>query len=267
MTTVGLSLFGPAYGQPHPHHVNLPKPSSSGDKTLFLPEHSATAPDAPTLGVIGGSVARDYAYYLARELGPAGVRVVDAATIGCPASTVQVLLPHRGRLSLTPCPKIVLRKETAMVAEFRPRVVLWHSIQERFGVVVGTVRRKGGSPEWERAVMAGWDDTLARVTSRGAKVVLVLPLWLEGRPAVPLTVRAGSIDRLRDMYRRWAGRHRDKVTLVDVAPFVCPSGPPCGPVNGIDFRPDQLHFDDPGGERLAAYLRAHVPDLAHLVPR
>ncbi len=35
-------------------------------------------------------------------------------------------------------------------------------------------------------------------------------------------------------------------------------------MNGVDFRPDTVHFDDPGGIQVARYLRAHVPALARL---
>jgi hypothetical protein len=57
------------------------------------------------------------------------------------------------------------------------------------------------------------------------------------------------------------------VTLVDMAPLVCPAGPPCGAVNGVDFRPDTTHFDDAGGMRAATYLTARVPALLRLIGR
>lgn len=55
------------------------------------------------------------------------------------------------------------------------------------------------------------------------------------------------------------------MTLVDVAPVVCPTGPPCEPVNGIDFRPDTTHFDDAGGMQTATYLAARFPTLLRLI--
>jgi hypothetical protein len=89
------------------------------------------------------------------------------------------------------------------------------------------------------------------------------PLWFEhntpARPGEP------DVGRLRALYTEWAGRHRDQVTLVDVAPVVCPAGPPCRPVNGVDFRPDTTHFDDAGGMQVATYLAASVPALLRLI--
>jgi hypothetical protein len=121
-----------------------------------------------------------------------------------------------------------------------------------------------GSSEWQRRVLAEWDDTLARLTRLGAKVVVVMPLWYEQLEHVPADAPKPNIERLRALYTQWAARHRNQVRIADVAPLACPAGPPCGPVNGIDFRPDHVHFDDPGGTRVAAYLRSHVPSLARL---
>src|SRR5689334_19348264 len=93
LLTVG-SPAGQAYARPAepppPHrHMNLPKPTPPGGDALpFVVTGSATAPTAPTVAVIGDSVARDYAYYLGRELGPHGVRVVDGALSGCPVGTL-----------------------------------------------------------------------------------------------------------------------------------------------------------------------------------
>ncbi|GAA0315702.1 hypothetical protein GCM10010151_02170 [Actinoallomurus spadix] len=259
----GTGLIPAANAEIRAMSANSPKPEPRGEKP-FLPPGSATSPAAPTLGVIGDSVARGYAYYLARELGPRGVRVVDAAIYGCPATAVPFIVPVRGREEVSRCPDAERARQTALVRDFHPRVVLWHSILERFDLIRGNVRTTAGTPDWERQIMAGWDDILTRVTREGARVLLVLPLWYEHQPPEP-PARGAGVERLRNMYQRWAAGHRDQVTVVDVAPLVCPSGPPCGLVGGIDFRPDQVHFDDPGGTRVAAYLRTHVPALAALV--
>ncbi|GAA0315670.1 hypothetical protein GCM10010151_02130 [Actinoallomurus spadix] len=272
LMTVGLAGSGMTYGgrtdPTPPHRVHHPKPASNRDSVPFLPQGSATSPTAPTLGVIGDSVARDYAYYLARELGPAGVRVVDAATSGCAAGAVLGVMTSRGgEVRLTWCPDLTRRKQATMVNDFHPRIVVWHSIQDRFDIVQGERRFRAGTAGWERQIMAAWDETLARVTSGGAQVLLLLPLWWQDLPAGPQSKTDLPLGPLRDLYRRWAAGHPGRVTVVDIAPLVCPSGPPCRTAGGFDFRPDGAHYEDPGGTRVAAYLRAHVPALTHLVPR
>jgi hypothetical protein len=272
LVAAGLCMVGPctvAKADPQPQHqMNLPKPSPpNGEMVPFLPGGSSTAGSAPTLGVIGDSIARDYAYYLARELGPHGVRVVDGAVSGCPAGTLSLIqqvrgvdvVAHKGE-----CPDLVSTKQKALVTEFHPKVVLWHSVMELRDVENGKAKIASGSKDWEGRLWAEWEDTLSRLTSNGAQVIVILPLWYEHVPPASLATPGPSVEKLRDLYTRWVSYHRDRVGLVDVAPVACPTGPPCGPVNGIDFRPDAVHFDDPGGARVAAYLKSRVSALTRL---
>jgi hypothetical protein len=259
----------PAWADPPPpHHMNLPKPTpAGGDDHPFVVTGSATGPNAPTIAVIGDSVARDYAYYLARRLGPHGVRVIDGALSGCPANTLPLISTIHDiskKLRDGACPRLVPNKQNELVERFSPRVVLWHSITEIWDIDGDRRKVPSGSEEWSKMVMAQWDDTLTRVTRGGARVVVILPLWYERSSPHRLDAPGPSVEKMRAVYVRWAARHRDTVSVVDVAPLVCPAGPPCRPVGGIDFRPDTTHYDDPGGTRVADYLTAHVPALAHL---
>lgn len=248
--------------------MNLPKPVPvGGDTRPFVVTGSSSAPTAPLVAVIGDSVARDYAYYLARRLGPSGVRVIDGALTACPVGTLPLvaIYPDGSRpLRAGACPGLVAAKQAALIATYAPKLVLWQSITEIRGILGPKRYVLPGSEEWRQRVLAEWDDTLRRVTARGAKVVVIQPLWYEHAPADRLDAPGPSIEKLRAMYVRWAALHRDRVSLVDPAPVVCPSGPPCGVVNGVDFRPDTIHFDDPGGLQVADYLVAHVPELARL---
>jgi hypothetical protein len=273
LLSVALAACTMPYGwaDPKPHHMNLPKPTPPGGDALpFVVGGSATAPSAPTMAVIGDSVARDYAYYLGRELGPHGVRVIDGALSGCPVGTLQFISRIHDVSKLLrdgACPRLVVTKQNALINGYAPKVVVWSSITEIWDLDGGGRSVPAGSPEWRAKVMAQWDDTLRRITRGGAKVVVIQPLWYERNPPARLDAPGPSAEKMRDLYARWAALHRDKVTLVDVAPVVCPTGPPCGPVNGIDFRPDSTHFDDPGGALVASYLVAHVPDLGRLKKR
>jgi hypothetical protein len=274
---LSLTLAVGAYGSPAeartdpppPHHMNLPKPTPPGGDALpFVVRGSSPRPSAPTVAVIGDSVARDYAYYLAQRLGPRGVRVIDGALSGCPVGTLPLFSSIHGvtkRLRDGACPTIVVNKQQALLTRFAPKLIFWQSITEIWDIDAGTLRVPSGSPEWGRRVMAQWDDTLRRITRGGAQVVVILPLWYEHNSPHRLDEPGPSVEKLRDLYTRWAAGRG--VAVVDVAPLVCPSGPPCGVVNGIDFRPDTTHYDDSGGAQVAAYLESHVPALALLARR
>lgn len=269
--TLALGAYGaPGYADPAPpHHVYEPKPTPrGGDTHPWVVAGSSSAIIAQTVAVIGDSVARDYAYYIARQLGPHGVRVVDGALSGCAVGTlpfVSAIHGVRKQLRDGRCPGLVVDKQRAVIRDYAPKLVLWHSITEMWDIGVPgttTTAAPSGSEEWGRRLMRQWDDTLHRVTAGGAQVVVILPLWYERTPPVKPGTPGPSVDKLRDIYLRWAARN--KVTVVDVAPVACPTGPPCGPVRGIDFRPDTTHFDDPGGAQIATYLTTHVPALARL---
>lgn len=252
-----------------PHRMNLPKPTpAGGDTRPFVVTGSSADPGAATIGVIGDSVARDYAYYLAKVLGPRGIRVVDGALSGCPAGTLQLISRIHNVAKLLragDCPSLVTAKQSELTHNgFAPKVIVWHSITEIWDIQGENGAITSGSEEWRRRVMADWDITLARLTRGGARVVVILPLWYEHIPPARLDAPGPSVEKVRDLYTRWAARHRDKVRLVDVAPVACPTGPPCGTVNGIDFRPDTTHFDDDGGMLVAADLASRVPELAAL---
>ena len=154
---------------------------------------------------------------------PYGVRVIDGALSGCPAGAVP-LVAVRERVS-TPLrggdrPRLIAAKQTALIAKYAPRVVLWHSITEIWGILDRKHSVPPGSEEWRRRVMASWDVTLRRVTARGAKVMVIQPLWYERGAAVRPDAPGPSAEKVRDLYARWAAAHRDTVSLVDVAPLV-----------------------------------------------
>jgi hypothetical protein len=224
---------------------------------------------APTVGVIGDSVAGNYAYYLVRELGPAGVRVASAMLYSCPVGTQPiygkitpqgVILPRNGA-----CPELVRRIQESLVSKFHPKVILWQSLTDNYGIADGKKILGVMTPEWEKRVLAEWDKTLTRVTRENARVVLILPLWYAHTDHTNSPFES-VMRRYRSMHLQWAARHRDQVAVADVAPLVCPSGPACE-VPGLDYRPDGVHFGDQGGPRVAAYLMSHVRELREIAGR
>jgi hypothetical protein len=185
----------PAQAGPRPgpeHHVNVPKPApATGDVAPFIVSASSTAASAATVAVIGDSVARDYAYYLARVVGPYA-RVVDGALGGCPAGALRLSATYHGvsaPLRGGECPALVPAKQNALVRDFSPRIVGWHSMNEIWDLLTPQGTVPAGAPPWRQQTLAAWDDTLRRVTARGAEVVVVLPLWFEHAARVPAPLR------------------------------------------------------------------------------
>jgi SGNH domain (fused to AT3 domains) len=139
---MGVMAPGRARAEPAPpHHMNLPKPTpAGGDTSPFIVTGSSSTPTALTVAVIGDSVARDYAYYLARRLGPRGVRVVDGALTACPVGTLPLVAIYpdgTGRpLRAGACPRLVAAKQAALTSTYAPGLVLWQSITEIRGILL-----------------------------------------------------------------------------------------------------------------------------------
>lgn len=226
----------------------------------LVPPGSATTASAPTVGLIGDSVAQDYATFLAPELGRRGKRVVDAALSGCTVGTLAIWPgPPGAKPAHTGCTAQVAAIQQSLLTRYHPKIILWHSLVELYHLYISKEKTVlAGGPEWERRVSAQWDETLRRVTRDGAKVIVILPVWQEGVPSTPVTAPGSSVEKLRRLYVRWIAAQHGRVGVVDVAPFICPSGPPC---RGFNFRPDAIHFGLVSGPKVAAYLAAHVPEL------
>ena len=228
-------------------------PASSGD------------PAAPYVGLIGDSTGTQLAKELAARLNPRGVGVVSATVGGCqPTDTIltyqsaEYFQRHRG------CPREAVEKQTYLVHRFRPRIVIWSDIMDWSDIKLNGRLLVSGSEEWKRAMLAGWDRTLSRLG--GAKVALILPTWWAGaRREAPAHF---SVDRQRALFRSWAARHSDRVTVVDLGPIICPAGPPCGQVvNGVLLRSDFIHYTETGIRMVVAEILKNVPALRKMGAR
>jgi hypothetical protein len=168
--TLALGAYGtPAHAAPAPsRHAYERKPAPpSSDIKPWVVVGSTTASTAPTVAVIGDSVARDYASYLAERLGPHGVRFVDGALSGCAVGTlpfISALHGTRKQLRDGGCPGLVVDKQRAVIRDYAPKLVLWHSLTEMWDVGVPgttTTAAPSGSEERGRRLMAPGGEQVA----------------------------------------------------------------------------------------------------------
>jgi hypothetical protein len=164
-------------------------------------------------------------------------------------------------LSTERCNQIVQGRLYDALQTFRPAVVLWVSTWERMPTVDHDKVLVPGSIIW-RAVMRGRMDALyARIREAGARVVIatVAP------PAPAGMLHGGRIVSpefdyrfaiMNDEIRRFAGRHQEGITLIDLAHRLCPDGPQCpAQVDGIEPRHDDgVHFPPVGSAWLTHWM-------------
>jgi hypothetical protein len=150
--------------------------------------------------------------------------------------------------------------EPRALARARPTVVVWMSIWEKSDLVVDGRTIVADTPEWETEIMSRMDGALARLTSGGARVVMVTEAAPAPNPAQGTETFDRKADdegyvRLNALLRRFAARHPDTVAIADLAEKVCPGGPPCpSDVEGLHVRPDGRHFTPTAAVWAARYV-------------
>jgi peptidoglycan/LPS O-acetylase OafA/YrhL len=192
-----------------------------------------------------------------------GIRTDQGSVFGCGVASGQVtttrdeaITPHSSR-----CDSLVDVTLHNAFVRMQPSVVVWMSIWEKSDLVVGGDKiLVAGTPEWQSAIDGRMDAALDRLTATGARVVMVTEAAPGPNPAADTDQVDHDADtvgyaRLTDLQRRFQARHRDKVTIVDLASQVCPSGSPCpSDVDGMQIRPDGHHFTPSASTWAASWL-------------
>jgi hypothetical protein len=250
-----LALNLAAAGPPAP----APPVDRAAHPALWAYPATANVRTTPFVGFIGDSTATQLIQPMAVRLRPRGAGVVKASMSGCQATdavltyaSTEYYKRHRA------CPAIARRLQREMTARFRPKVVIWSDAMEWSDIKVNrTIVRAGGAP-WRRLMLAAWDRTLGRLGP--AALVLILPTWWAGFPAAAPS--GFPVGRQRALFLEWAARHPGRVTPVDLAPVICPTGPPCRQVmGGVRLRRDYLHYSPAGLRKVISKIVADAAVL------
>ena len=194
--------------------------------------------------------------------------VAQAAVFGCGVASGAItttrneqITPHSER-----CPQLVDDALRATLPEARPDLVIWMSSWEKSDVVEDGKTLVSGTPAGDRAMLARMDEALQRLTLGNAKVVVVTvappaPNDAQGTQNTSNAVDDASYLRLASINRRFAARHPDRVTLVDLGRRLCPKGPPCPAlVHGERMRPDGRHLSPAAAAASSEWLLRRIAD-------
>ncbi|MFM8304217.1 MAG: SGNH hydrolase domain-containing protein [Actinomycetota bacterium] len=216
------------------------------------------APRPTRIAWAGDSVAFTLARAFAAEANARGVEVVDRSTPGC--GMIRGLAADD---DFTPfgfvsaCDPGIPTAQT-VTAGTGADVVTWLSSWETSNRLVDGGRFVFGTPEADAKILALVDESVGRLTSRGARVVFILNPPLTSGRIRPTVDPQDVVDmhHLGDLLRRYAAEHPDRTAVLDLEPFVCPTGPPCPTeVDGVTLRPDDGgHFSSAGAASIAPQL-------------
>jgi peptidoglycan/LPS O-acetylase OafA/YrhL len=186
--------------------------------------------------VVGDSTACTMVEGLAAVGDVDGVRVADGTVIGCGVVSGRIPPYYYGGVNferLTKnCQAEANSREDSAIAERRPNVILWGSQEERASILAtsgsGNKVLVTGTPEWKAVMLSRMNARVTRFLATGAKVVLLLqPAFVEtGSPTKP-TEDDREFERLNGLLKDVAAAHPGRVTTINLAARVCPTGPPC----------------------------------------
>ena len=233
---------------------------------------NTVSPSRGTIGLVGDSVATSlypgFVYWGASR----SLSVVAATFPNCSlGEAVRVDKNGIPFANDTRCIDVAVTQQTAMVEQFNPSLIFWSSGRERYDILQDGKVLAGGTPEWQQAVFADWDSVLARLTRRGAHVVLVLPPHNTGVNPTSCTKPSDlSVSGcthpyfqdgvLRTEYRLWAAGHQSQVTLINPDPALCPNDEVCPAVlSGVTLRSDGVHYTQQGAVLVVKALFSFLP--------
>ena len=262
------AVMGPgetvSLGDPMP--CGSPGETTRAEAAAALPAVDPAAAAGLRVLAVGDSTACSLYPGLAAVVIAAGGQTDTATVVGCGVASGEVTTT-RGE-QITPnshrCPALVTAVHEAALERIDPDVVVWMSVWEKSDLVVDGETLVSGSDEAEELIQQRMDDALAQLTAGGGRVVLLTvpaaaPNDALGTGDTSNAVDDASYERLDGILRRFAARHADVVTLVDVADRLCPGGPPCpAEVDGVDRRPDGRHLTPAAATELATWLLPQI---------
>jgi hypothetical protein len=220
--------------------------------------------------LVGDSLAASLSPGLGPALASDQITMTDGWIVGCGA-TRGLVADDSGHLYpwATACDRAVPQRQRSTLNISQPDLVVWYSNWEYVNRVKDGRVLWTGSTAHDDDVLANMEDSLSRLSAKGARLALLsVPPTVDGftRQATPLI--NARIAHLDSVLRTFASRHPGEVTMVNFSALVCDGKSPCPlTIDGVTIRPlDGAHLGPEGaavvGPRLAAIL-ANL-DLDHL---
>jgi peptidoglycan/LPS O-acetylase OafA/YrhL len=250
-----------------------PLPSYLEDHATLTVSSRAGA-RAPTIALVGDSVADSLAPGMAAVARQHGWTTIDAAFPGCAVGELlRVDSDHQLFGGSARCVEKAPGQQRVLVRRYHPRVILWYSARERYDVLWHGKVVAGGTSRWRSLVFADWDKTLHRLRAGGAQIAVVLPAFSVGQVShdcvakdpAPTCSHSAYLGQglLRRFYQQWAALHRSELTVIDMDSILCTAHVPCPALTyaGAPVRDDGLHFSTVGARWVAERVVARMPAM------
>jgi hypothetical protein len=217
--------------------------------------------------LVGDSVAQSLGYY--RPSPMPGYAVKTAAIIGCGVARGD-LVPV-GKPEPPPRPQCDKWPKlwTAEVQQFNPDVsVLMIGAWEIFDHEVNGDLLQVGSPAYEKYLLTELERGHEILTANGAPlVILTSECFKVLKPGTASDWQerndTSRVDWVNSVIEKFAKRHKDTVTVMDLHGYVCPDGSYVGELDGVKLHDDGTHFTREGAPVIWSWL---APQLDQFRP-
>ncbi|MEZ5372733.1 MAG: acyltransferase family protein [Microthrixaceae bacterium] len=202
-----------------------------------------------SLLIVGDSVAMSLHDELSEELASQGVQSATAAIVGCGILEGTEVTESGDEAEFAAgCPPN-LASQDQLIAENDPDVVLVIAQVDSFPreLADGTVLDFESSPEEYLDLL---NDAVDRLTVGDATVAIALPANMVLYDDKGKNAKLGEWRRL---LRRLDDR-RDDVVLVDLQSLICPDGECIRERDGVELRPDGLHYTEESSTLIAPQI-------------
>ncbi len=204
-----------------------------------------------------------------RAYAPATTEITDASVIGCGAAAGQLYSSTEPFPSGTELCQDRVRSLVRRGATSSTDAVVWLSNWESSDQVINGKLVRFRSPAGRRLVMREIEEVRRILREHTSAPLVILTVAAPSTADAEDGTRAGARSNdnryglLNQLLRKFAARHPDDVEVVDLAHRVCPSGPPCGNVDGFNPRGgDGRHFTPDGSVSAARWLYPKLAEAA-----
>jgi peptidoglycan/LPS O-acetylase OafA/YrhL len=250
--------------------ITAPSVPARSSAPANRPKRAATTPKRdPRVTFLGDSVAWVIGTYLPPHPGMStSVRAIQGCGIATLPDILQQGTPHTNYPGCTSWPQRWRRG----IAKDDPDVAVielnrWELMDRRYQGRYQHV----GDPAYDAYLTAQLDEAIGIAGSRGAAVVLLTAAYTHRteRPDGSLYPedQPARVDAWNALLRATAARHPGKVTVLDIAPLVCPDGKFTWRVDGMRVRSDGLHYTPAAVQRIIApWLLPRLATIAATAP-
>jgi hypothetical protein len=247
----------PAYLQGGPDNLLTSAPTQQIPAPPPAPAPAPDAAAAPTgapvpapphrIMLVGDSLAESLLPGLKQTAMENGVELVPASVPGCGVIGGQPVdltgAPYKWSAA---CEESIPKYQTTRITQLRPDVIVWLSGWDRTERLVNGQRVSPRTIEGRQVFMGLIDQAATRLTSTGARLVMLTVAPAAPSDDFPDPPKDDSIVHMNRLIRDYAQQHADRIAVVDLAGMLCPKGPPCPEsIDGVKPRHrDGNHFEE-----------------------